>query len=222
MYFQTNPIGTSRGAVSNFNNLSEPQNSNFCSGSRNQKPSDRRVYHFKNDPQPKLILSLKGILLNANVGSKKLIKNGLFSRLTSGQLCYGSRKLNSLVDSILIDLKTGRSQSKRLLKRTPDDRWITLEFHLIKHQKKDEILVKINEGSLASNEALDALSVAFNFTLTELEVVRHMTNAACPKEIGNMMGISVNTVRSHLRAIYSKTGARGYNRALKLILELQM
>jgi len=198
--------------------LSNAQHSFFFTELDNQ--SGRLAFHFANDPNPKFILGLDGTVLNINNSAANIVTEGLLAHNNKGGLNYGSCDQNTYVQTILKDFKSGRSHCKRLLKRMPDNSWIVFEFSKINYNDEVEVLLKVNYRQFCQNAALEALSKAFDFTLTETEVVRHMSNAYCPKEIAFEMDISVNTVRAHLRSIYSKIGVRGYNKALRLILQL--
>ena len=49
----------------------------------------------------------------------------------------------------------------------------------------------------------------------ELDVVRYLpTRAVNPMEIAGQFGISPNTVKSHLKAVYQKLGVRSRNEAI--------
>lgn len=181
--------------------------------------SGRMRHHFLNDPKAKFILTRQGVVLNANSKASSLLNSGFLTRLPDGKLSYGSLLLNISVEEILDQLSLGRSSCMKLLKRYKDD-WAALEFSTAKISLNKEVLLTIYEPSTCPENSLRALSAAFGFTITETEVVRHMSMASSPKEISIEMDISTNTVRAHLRSIYSKIGMRGYNRALRVILTL--
>lgn len=183
-------------------------------------PNPRRVaHHFINDPKAKFILTCFGDVLNANIEASKLLRDGVLSRLPEGKLSYGSTKINNSVMEILEQFRLSRTSCMKLLKRYEDE-WIALEFSSTDFNVNKEILLTIYPRNFCREDSIVALSKAFGFTVTEAEVVRHISMAYCPKEISAKMDISTNTVRAHLRSIYSKTGMRGYNRTLRLILQL--
>lgn len=179
----------------------------------------RIAHHFINDPRAKFILTDFGDVLNANIKAAELLDNGVLFQLPEGHLSYGSSDMNNAAADIFKKLRLGRNSCIRLLKRFEDD-WMVLKFSSANFNDNKEVLLTVFPRQTCQEETLEALSKAFGFTITEAQVVRHMAMACCPKEIGLEMGISTNTVRAHLRSIYSKTGERGYNRALCLILQL--
>lgn len=207
------------GTVSGMNSKSHDYEfCRFLNGKDNK--CGRLAFHFMNDPLPKFILKPDGIVLNANVRAARLIDEGILNHGAFSGLDYGTPDNNSCANSILRSFGAGRTSYKRIVKRLFDDDWIVFEFSKIDDSEYSEILLTVKEGKICLDEELNAVAKAFNLTLTETDVVHYMSKAYCPKEISNEMGISVNTVRAHLRSIYSKIGVRGYNKALRLILQL--
>ncbi|MGH8883451.1 MAG: response regulator transcription factor, partial [Stackebrandtia sp.] len=49
---------------------------------------------------------------------------------------------------------------------------------------------------------------AIVLTSTELSVLRHLPSAMTTQSIADDLGVSINTVKTHLRGIYQKLGAR--------------
>lgn len=180
----------------------------------------RTTHHFLNDPKAKFILTSFGDLLNANHKASELLFSDMLKRLPCGKLSYGSSEMNDQVDRILTEIRQKRTSYQRLLKRQIDEEWAVLEFSVGEFNKNQEILLTVSQRNFCTDVSLNALSKSFGFTISETEVVRYMSQAYCPKEISAKMDISTNTVRAHLRSIYSKTGVRGYNRSLRLILQL--
>ena len=54
----------------------------------------------------------------------------------------------------------------------------------------------------SGHEAADEL------TAREWEVIEHLTVGRCYKEIGEQLGIGIETVRTHLKRIYRKLGVK--------------
>lgn len=63
-----------------------------------------------------------------------------------------------------------------------------------------------------------ALSRLFGLTCAESRVLAHLTDDRTPSEIANELGVSLTTVRSHLQAMFQKTGARRQPELVKLAL----
>lgn len=187
---------------------------------QNQDQTRRLAFHFINDALPKFVLSSCGTVINANARAEALIQQGLISSGRTGKLDYGNSDYNKSVGDILANLNAGRTSCAKLLKRLPDENWVVFEFTTAKYLGDKEIVLTVKQCETNHQDGFNAISKAFNLTLTEMDVIKCMSMALCPKDIGQEMQISVNTVRSHLRSIYSKIGVRGYNKALRLILQL--
>ena len=76
-------------------------------------------------------------------------------------------------------------------------------------------------GDVSNSESkIKTLSRAFGLSCSESRIVTMMVTGLKPKEIAYEIGISLNTVRSHLRTLYAKMQVRDYNEALTLAVRL--
>ena len=181
--------------------------------------STRIAHHFINDPKAKFILSDKGEILFQNIEAYNILAKGALSSQANGKLSYGSSQLTLAAEEIFKQIRQGRSTKLKLLKKFEDD-WIICEFSSPEFDAQNQVLLTIQNRNDDLEYSFDAISRTFNLTITEEEVVRHMSVAHCPKEISLEMDISINTVRGHLKSIYGKIGTRGYSRTLRVILQL--
>src|SRR5262249_17896398 len=60
----------------------------------------------------------------------------------------------------------------------------------------------------ASAPASVALQRLFGLTGTEARVLELLLRDRCPREIAGDLGVSITTIRSHIRALFGKTGTR--------------
>ena len=67
-----------------------------------------------------------------------------------------------------------------------------------------ELLVEVHE-SIPRIGRLDMMQPLFDLTTRELQVIRLLADGHSIESLAHSMGISANTVRTHLRAIFSKT-----------------
>jgi len=61
---------------------------------------------------------------------------------------------------------------------------------------------------------------AFGLSSSETKIVALMVAGKKPKEIAYDTGLSLNTVRTHLRTLYAKMQVRDYNEALTQAVRL--
>lgn len=66
---------------------------------------------------------------------------------------------------------------------------------------------------------LEALQRRYQLTPAELRVAALIAEGCSPREIAAAVGISVLTVRAHLRSLYEKTGARRQTALARLVWE---
>ena len=72
----------------------------------------------------------------------------------------------------------------------------------------------------SASKVIDQLSDAFGFTLAEANVLKLILEDEAPKQVAVSLSISTNTVRTHLRSIYSKMNVRGLAQAIRLASRL--
>ena len=71
-------------------------------------------------------------------------------------------------------------------------------------------------GAKAAEGDLWSPQNPYGLTVTELKVCRELARGRAPKEIAEVLSVSVATVRSHLSNLYSKTGTSGQLQLLAL------
>lgn len=99
-------------------------------------------------------------------------------------------------------------------------------LHLRPHQQEDGPhaggrLAIIVASFVAWPEGFDALlTSAFGLTGAEVDITRQLVDAATPKDIAEVRGRSVDTVRAQIKAILSKTEAHSQVELVRLILSM--
>lgn len=63
--------------------------------------------------------------------------------------------------------------------------------------------------------------MSIDLTRRELQIMELVVSGNFNKEIANGLGVSLNTIETHLRHIYIKLGARNRTEAVKLYLLLR-
>lgn len=107
---------------------------------------------------------------------------------------------------------------QRVVRRCEDESWIVMD---VRRLDGDACVVRIAGASrLGSDPAVRMLEDTFAFSPAEMSVVERVVHADCPRTISIVLGLSVNTVRSHLRNIYAKLGANTYAEAVRILMLL--
>jgi DNA-binding CsgD family transcriptional regulator len=78
-------------------------------------------------------------------------------------------------------------------------------------------VVFVNDPERSRESGLDALSERYGFTPTEREVAQQLAAGAGLSAIAEMLGITLNTVRGHLKHLYAKAGV---HRQAELVAKL--
>jgi DNA-binding CsgD family transcriptional regulator len=155
-----------------------------------------------------------------NKAAKAFLSEGFVRRGLEGKIAFRSTGMDNKVRNILFEMGQSRYGCKRVIGRMDNDEWVTLDFALMKMGDDKEIMMTVNEESFYRNCTHDAFDEAFHLTITEAHVISQIALGLSPKEIAGELSISTNTVRAHLRSIYSKTDVRSFSKLLCLILRL--
>ena len=75
----------------------------------------------------------------------------------------------------------------------------------------------VRQAALDSLSPLEALAGEFRLTPAEVRVLRAIVDIGGVREVAPVLGVSEPTVKSHLRSIYDKTGARRQADLVKLV-----
>ena len=67
-----------------------------------------------------------------------------------------------------------------------------------------------------------ALAAIYDLTPAETRVLELLVDGKAPTEIGIHLGISMNTVKTHLQRVYDKTGARRQADLIQLVGSLSL
>lgn len=177
-------------------------------------------------PQAIFCLNKSLKVMYTNSLAKEKISSHLVSISPCGTIHLNSanedKKLTAVASRLAIcDEKTHPCKicSERMIIRGIDSCYRTFTLSRESLDNSNFLLTIQNEFTI--NEAnMRALGAAFLLTPTEQKILRMMVTGLKPKEIAYEMGISLNTVRSHLRTLYAKMQVNGYSDALSLGIQL--
>jgi DNA-binding CsgD family transcriptional regulator len=83
-------------------------------------------------------------------------------------------------------------------------------------------VVFVNDPSRAVRPAEKILRQLFNLTPGECRVALLIADSRSPREISHLLGVSANTLKTHLSSIYSKTMTSGQSGLVRLLTQLAM
>lgn len=93
--------------------------------------------------------------------------------------------------------------------------------HLRRALAWSERLAGKRGGGSRTAEVEEILVERYRLTDAELRVALRISGGACPKEVAGQLGVSWNTVRAQLRAIYAKTETGSQRELTRLVLRLE-
>lgn len=193
---------------------------NGCSPTKSKKLA--ALKHF---PQAIFLLNRDMTLVETNSKGEAAIKKHWVA-LNQGKIHFNSNNHNkqiaSIVESLFIAkeaLDSDDLPSKRFILRNID-----MEFRAytmsIESPESDDVLLFIQDDLSCSESKLQSIALVFSLSMSETRILKLMVNGLKPKEIAYEVGISLNTVRSHLRTLYAKMQVNDYNEALTATIKL--
>ena len=141
-------------------------------------------------------------------------------RLVTADPCE-QRKLDMSLAQVSSAATTGTPPCAIRLGQAPGQRpWIVVIRPLLSSygpfgHVRSELLVEIHE-SIPRIGALDVMQSLFDLTGRELQVVRLLADGHSIESLAQSAGMSANTARTHLRAIFAKTGVTRQSELMQL------
>lgn len=153
------------------------------------------------DERARLLVDRKGMVLAAGSSAAgRLVLSDCLS-LDQHKLRPATREAQASLDTLLSTAK-GELRTEILPRQRHDGHCILCAAGLCGQTVM--LTVQIAHDDFVPSHA--NLEVAFGLTPSEAEIVQLLQRGRCPKEIALELGISVHTVRAHLRHSYDKLG----------------
>ena len=144
--------------------------------------------------------------------------------ITGGKLSFRPHKLRNTVVQLINKLQEfthNRAASCRNYART-EQYQISVEPHLLPSlvpgTQELGVLLQIKNSDANVNIDLAGLEILYDLTTTEAGVTRLLCKGLVVKEIAKTMGVKDSTIRSHLKAVYSKLGVRSQPELLSKVM----
>jgi len=192
---------------------------------RQHRPAPDKLALFEYFPQPIFLLSKDLRVIEKNSQAERALANYWVGQV-QGKLHFNNQQHNSQVKQIINTLLSAREQSNN--HDVPTKRFILRNIDLafraytltLESPESDNFLLFIQGDVSCSDSKLQCITNVFSLSLSETKIVKLMVDGLKPKEIAYEAGISLNTVRSHLRTIYAKMQVNDYNEALTATIKL--
>ncbi len=180
---------------------------------------------FRHFPQPIFLFQPNMELLESNLQGEQAIEKHWVG-LSGNKLHFNSQENNAYVSRVIAQLSNSMEcddknsiQSERFVLRNMD--MVCRAYTLSRESLYSDHLILTIQGDLTYTEhKIKTLARAFGLSCSETRIVKMMVAGKKPKEIAYEAGISLNTVRTHLRTLYAKMQVRDYNEALTQAVRL--
>ncbi|MFA4952292.1 LuxR C-terminal-related transcriptional regulator [Brevundimonas sp.] len=203
--------------VSDLKPLGEPIQSELPLPPAIGRPTEQTAEWFEISPRACFLVDALGRVQVANWEARRVLAAGSYLSECGGRLrfhCAASQRL--LCNALAAVCKGGKDRVQRLL-RADDAEWRMI--WVLPASNRNMAFVALAQSDSAS-KVIDQLSEAFGFTFAEANVMKLILEDEAPKQVAASLSISTNTVRTHLRSIYSKMNVRGLAQAIRLASRL--
>ncbi len=178
-------------------------------------------------PQAIFFLTANLELIKTNKLGRKALDSHLVS-LRNEKICFNSSESDLLVKAVAqrllmfdVSHNTDGTCSECIILRNVDGNYRS--YTLSRESFDNDTLILSIQNDVALSECrVRALASAFSLSQAELKILKMMVTGLKPKQIAYEAGVSLNTVRSHLRTLYAKMQVAGYDDALTLATRLLM
>lgn len=168
-----------------------------------------------------ILVNARQEVLAVNGASEQLFGVRPGERLTRADLAHDTRNaLLTLVRKRLArpDAFAQASDSVLALHRHDQPRPVLLQLHVHQLPRIGEVVLILSSDLIWPDGFDGVLSAAFGLTPTETAVIRRLINSENIQEIATARDRSIDTIRTQVKTILSKTGTRSQAELIRIVL----
>lgn len=165
---------------------------------------DHRSLCFEADSNANFVIHVSGALRHCNDAARAMLAAGLIQLDRQERLCVAGGAGRQGAVALTGTLPSYQTVQIRQISQS---RWLVAAVRTIPGLP-DTLHVRAREIRLDGNIDLKAIAEELGISDSETPVLQGLAQAICPKEISRSLGLSIHTIRSHLRSIYAKLGVR--------------
>ena len=168
--------------------------------------------------QPMLAVDAHQRVLLRNRRAAELLGDATLVRQdTQGRFRACCLENDALLATGFNELAPGSGQCGWGRLRGAEHAWTSMLLRRVPDAACEAIAVTIFE-SPSEEDGTDRLAAAFGLTPAEARVAGYVAHGLAPKEVAARCGVSPCTVRSQLRTLFAKTGARRQPELVRILL----
>lgn len=177
--------------------------------------------YFECLPKPTLLLRRDGAIARSNDAARAMLLERHCLRIAYGRIVgFAGTASERFDDACARALSAGASRVVVTMFAGGAHVWqVELVAMRIDAAVPDgALLMATVHAPVRSERGIVALARIFGLTCAESRVLAHLVDDRTPSEISAALGVSVTTVRTHLQALFQKTGARRQAELVRLAL----
>jgi DNA-binding CsgD family transcriptional regulator len=168
---------------------------------------------FGFDPTPVFIVDIKGAMLAANPRARGLLGRGGVLNVQGRHLGFSNLESQDCFAEALRKVISGGGEVGVVL-HCNDGRWRRLQVVRGDGLSADVAFVAVY-GDPERQLDIRPIVEGFRLSAAESKVLLHVAQALPPKRIATRLGVSLHTVRAHLRSLYVKMHVRGMQELIR-------
>ena len=170
-------------------------------------------------------LSATGHVATLDDNAQRILNAGLGIRLSNGRLRSTSRDAASDDEALKLFLAKGAGETEPFVIQSKPGLFLLVHSYTVPHAFNfaHESAVQVLRIAIVNLKAsMNSATVrrAFDLTTAEESVVAALTKSSSASAAARKLGLSRETVKTHLRSIYGKTGAVSLTQLMLLIGQL--
>ena len=176
-----------------------------------------------------LFVDSGGRVIHANAAGRAMIADGDVLRASSGRVVTGDPDTNSILQDIFLAADIGdaavgvRGVAVPLVARNRE-RYVAHVLPLSSGERRSASMgyaaaaaLFVQKAALATHSPPEAIAKTYKLTAMEVRVLLAIVEVGGAPEVAETLGIGEGTVKTHLKRLYEKTGARRQADLVKII-----
>lgn len=165
-------------------------------------------------PLPRFVIDAELRLLWSNAAAKSAIANSRTMSIRDGRLCFQDP---SYADRLrLAHNQSGTKEIRQIVSDRNGNADLVLSAFAPRSEDGRAICVSIMLVSRTLDLELCGFIDHFALTRSEGRIAQSLVNLETPKAISRDLGVSISTVRTHIRSIYLKAAIRSQSELMRL------